>query len=251
MTQQKHALVTGGGSGVGADIAFKLAEQDTLVTITGRRADKLLEIADKHPNIYGMAADVTDLAQMQAMVKDAVKTRADFSIVVANAGMAESVPFHKMTSEQWSRTLDINLTGIFNTYQATIGPMKKTGWGRMIAIASTAGLKGYPYVSSYCASKHGVIGLTKSLALELAKMGITVNAICPGFTETPMLENSIAKIMEEIGMSNENARSALSQSNPMDRFIQADEISEAVLWLCKNASSSITGQAISISGGEI
>jgi len=251
MTQQKHALVTGGGSGVGADIAFKLAEQDTLVTITGRRADKLLEIADKHPNIYGMAADVTDLAQMQAMVKDAVKTRGDFLIVVANAGMAESVPFHKMTSEQWSRTLDINLTGIFNTYQATIGPMKKTGWGRMIAIASTAGLKGYPYVSSYCASKHGVIGLTKSLALELAKMGITVNAICPGFTETPMLENSIAKIMEEIGMSNENARSALSQSNPMDRFIQADEISEAVLWLCKNASSSITGQAISISGGEI
>ncbi|MBL4740164.1 MAG: SDR family oxidoreductase [Sneathiella sp.] len=251
MTKQKHALVTGGGSGVGADIALKLAAEGMLVTITGRRAEKLSLVADKHPNIYGMAADVADYVQMQAMVKDAAIARGDFSIVVANAGMAESVPFHKMTSDQWSKTLDINLSGVFNTYQVTLGSMKKAGWGRMIAIASTAGLKGYSYVSSYCAAKHGVIGLTKSLALEVAKTGITVNAICPGFTETPMLEKSIAKIMGETGMSIEEARAALSRGNPMNRFIQPDEISDTVLWLCKNASSSITGQAISISGGEI
>ncbi|MEH6402902.1 MAG: SDR family NAD(P)-dependent oxidoreductase [Sneathiella sp.] len=251
MTQQHHALVTGGGSGVGADIALKLADQGILVTITGRRADRLMAVADQHPNIHGVAADVTDLAQMQAMVRDATSLRGDFSIVIANAGMAESVPFAKMTSEQWSRTMDINLGGVFNTYQATLAPMKKAGWGRMIAIASTAGLKGYPYVSSYCASKHGVVGLTKSLAIELAKTGITVNAICPGFTETPMLEQSIAKIMGETGMSDEDARSALNRGNPMGRFIQPDEISETVLWLCKNASSSVTGQAISLSGGEI
>lgn len=251
MGQQKHALVTGGGSGVGADIALKLAEHGVLVTITGRRAEMLEEVAGKHLNIHGIVADVTEATQMQEMVRAASAARGDFAIVVANAGVADSVPFLKMTTDQWSRTLDINLSGVFNTYQATVGPMKTAGWGRLVAIASTAGLKGYAYVSSYCASKHGVIGLTKALSMELVKTGITVNAICPGFTETPMLEHSIEKITKETGMSSADASAALCSGNPMGRFIQPEEISETVLWLCGDSSSSITGQSISISGGEV
>ena len=146
--------------------------------------------------------------------------------------------------------VDLNLGGVFATWQAALAPMLDAGWGRLVAIASTAGLKGYPYVAGYCAAKHGVIGLTRALALETAKTGVTVNAVCPGYMLTPMLERSIETIMAKTGRTRAEAEAPLLAANPQGRFIEPDEVAAAVLWLCSDAAASVTGQAISVSGGE-
>ena len=171
--------------------------------------------------------------------------------VIANAGAADSVPFAKMKPAQLQAMLAVNLIGVSNVWQAALPDMTSAGWGRMIAIASTAGLKGFPYVAAYCAAKHGVVGLTRALSLELANTGITVNAICPGFIETPMLDRSIAKIVEKTGMAESEARKSLCAGNPQKRFIQTDEVAGTALWLCSDAARSVNGHALSISGGEI
>jgi 3-hydroxybutyrate dehydrogenase len=243
----KTALITGGGSGVGASVAVALAEAGAQVTIAGRTQASLESVARQHDAIDWVLGDVTDAKAMTAMVE----ASDGFDIVVANAGAAESKPFSQMNASDLQSMLDINLLGVFNTWKAALGGMKQNGWGRLIATASTAGLKGYPYVSGYCAAKHGVIGLTKALALELAQSGITVNAICPGFVETPLLEASIENIVQKTGRSREQAEKALKANNPQQRFIQPQEIAQTVLWLCGDHSASITGQSISISGGEI
>ncbi len=247
----KHVVVSGGGSGVGAAIAQNLSQAGHNVTILGRRLEALQEVASGYENMSFEACDVTDFEAVANAFKTAREKFGPISIVIANAGTADSVPFSKMSSEDWQHSLDVNLSGVFNCYKASLEDMKNAGWGRMIAIASTAGLKGYSYVSHYCAAKHGVIGLTKALALEFAKTGITVNAVCPGFTETPMLERSLENIQAKTGMDRDAAKKALSQTNPMGRFIQPAEIVEAVSWLIGAQSASITGQAISISGGEV
>ena len=169
----------------------------------------------------------------------------------ANAGAAESVPFTKMTPQQFDAMLSVNLVGVVNVWQAALPDMTASGWGRLIAVASTAGLKGYSYVSAYCAAKHGVVGLTRSLALELGDGGVTANAVCPGFVETPLLERSIENIMQKTGMSEDRARKSLSSVNPQKRFIQTDEVAGAALWLCSDAARSVNGHALSLSGGEI
>jgi len=247
----KHALVTGGGTGVGAIIAQMLAGAGAFVTITGRRAEPLNIIAATSDRIFADPCDVTDPAALKDMISRTATDRGGLSIVIANAGAASSSPFAQMTQDHWQQTLAVNLGGVFNSYQAALPHMDTARYGRLIAIASTAGIKGYPYVTDYCAAKHGVIGLTRALALELAATQVTVNAICPGFTETPLLERSIDTIMTKTGMDQDAARRALMRSNPQARFIQPEEIAQSVLWLCANASASITGQAISISGGEI
>ena len=246
----RHALVTGGGTGIGAAIATTLAHAGATVTICGRRLQPLQAVAAGHANIRAVIADVTDEASLETLYEQAETAGKPFDIDVANAGMAESKPAHKTSLDLWNRTLNVNLTGAFLSVKPALAAMRERRWGRIIFIASTAGLKGYPYVAPYVAAKHGVVGLSRALALETAAMGITVNAICPGFAETAMLSDSIDRIAETTKRSGTNVRATLAASNPQGRFIQPQEVADAVLWLCGAASAAITGQAISVSGGE-
>jgi NAD(P)-dependent dehydrogenase (short-subunit alcohol dehydrogenase family) len=246
----RHALVTGGGSGVGRAIALALAGAGIDVTICGRRETALAEVARESDRIFGIAADVTDEASMASLYEKAEAARGPIGIVVANAGMAGSTPTHKTALADWQRTLDVNLTGAFLTVKPALAGMAARKTGRIIFVASTAGLKGYAYVAAYVAAKHGVVGLMRVLAVETAKTSVTVNAICPGFVETDMLETSIQRISEKTGRSAEEARASLASTNPQGRFIQPEEVAAAVLWLCGEAAQSITGQTISVSGGE-
>jgi NAD(P)-dependent dehydrogenase (short-subunit alcohol dehydrogenase family) len=247
----KHALVTGGGSGVGAAVALALADAGARVTIAGRRPEPLAEIASGRSDIRAATADVTRPDEVRAMFADAAAAWGPPDIVVANAGAAVSRPFHRTSPEDFQAMLDVNLKGVFATWQAALGPMLERGWGRLIAVASTAGLKGYAYVTGYCAAKHGVIGLTRALAQETAKSGVTVNAICPGYTRTPLLERSVENIMAKTGRARAEAEATLLASNPQGRFVEPEEIAAAVLWLCGAAAASVTGQAIAVAGGEV
>jgi NAD(P)-dependent dehydrogenase (short-subunit alcohol dehydrogenase family) len=247
----KHVLVTGGGTGVGAAIAMTLAEAGARVTIAGRRKEPLERTASRHARLRWVIADVTDPQSVRSMFEQAAGTHGPADIAVANAGAAVSKPFLKMDAGDLEAALDVNLAGVFHVWQAALPPMLDAGWGRLIAIASTAGLKGYAYVSGYCAAKHGVIGLTRALALETAKTNVTVNAVCPGYTQTPMLEQSLDTIVRKTGRSRAEAEAALKATNPQGRFVQPEEIARTVLWLCSTGAASVTGQAISVSGGEI
>ena len=246
MLEGKHIVVTGGGTGVGAKTAHTLAEAGAQVTIMGRSEAPL-----QAQGLPYQLCDVTDTDAVTQSFEAARNAHGTISVVIANAGAADSVPFAKMTSDQLLAMLTVNLIGVSNVWQAALADMKNAGWGRMIAIASTAGLKGYPYVAAYCAAKHGVVGLTRALSLELATTGITVNAICPGFIETPMLDRSIANIVEKTGMTEDKARASLFAGNPQKRFIQTDEVASTALWLCSEAARSINGHTLSISGGEV
>jgi NAD(P)-dependent dehydrogenase (short-subunit alcohol dehydrogenase family) len=246
----KHALVTGGGSGIGAAIAQALAQAGATVTICGRRLEPLESSAARHKNIFAQAADVTDEQSVAKLYEQMRNARGMPGIVVANAGWAQGAPAEDVTSELWTKTLNVNLTGAFYSVKPALAAMRERGWGRVIFIASTAGLKGYAYVAPYVAAKHGVVGLARALTLETAKSGITVNAVCPGFTETPLLERAVARVSATTKRSETEARGALAANNPQGRFIKPQEVADVVLWLCDDGSASITGQAISVSGGE-
>lgn len=242
----RHVIVTGGGTGVGAETAQQFATAGYAVTIMGRKEAPL-----RAQGLSYQLCDVTDANQVAAAFDAARTEHGPITVVVANAGAAASKPFAKMSPSDLAAMLGVNLTGVFNVWQAALPDMKAAKSGRMIAVASTAGLKGFPYVSGYCAAKHGVVGLTRALSLELAKTGITVNAICPGFIETPMLERSVANIVATTGMSEDDALKSLTKGNPQGRLIQTDEVAATAVWLCTKAARSVNGHTLSLSGGEI
>jgi len=246
----RHALVTGGGTGIGAAIATTLAHAGAAVTICGRRQQPLQAIAEGNSNIRAITADVTDETSVAGLYQQAEATGEPIDIVVANAGMAESTPAHKTSLDLWTRTLNVNLTGAFLTVKPALAGMRKRGHGRIVFIASTAGLKGYAYVAPYVAAKHGVVGLARALAVETASTGITVNAVCPGFTDTPMLNESIRHIVETTKRDEADVRDELAKRHAQARFVQPKEVADVVLWLCSDAAAAVTGQAIAVSGGE-
>jgi NAD(P)-dependent dehydrogenase (short-subunit alcohol dehydrogenase family) len=249
----RHALVTGGGTGIGAAIARSLAEAGAAVSLVGRRAEPLAEVAARLPRAKAITADVTSEAQTRAMVEAARAAHGAIDILIANAGAAESAPMARLDLAHWQRMIAANLTGAFLSAKAALSDLTRSEAeaSRIVFVASTAGLKGYAYVAAYCAAKHGVVGLARALAVELAPRGVTVNAVCPGYTDTPMLEASLDNITAKTGRSRSDTAADLTRLNPQGRFITPEEVADTVLWLCSPAAQSITGQAISVSGGEI
>jgi NAD(P)-dependent dehydrogenase (short-subunit alcohol dehydrogenase family) len=245
----RHALVTGGGRGIGRAIAARLTAAGARVSIIGRDPATLAEAEASGDAWASASVDVTDeTATRDAIARLAAK--APFDIVIANAGWAETATFERSDSALFRRMLDVNFMGVVTSFQAALPGMKERGFGRLIAIASTAGLRGYPAVSAYGAAKHAVIGLVRALALEYATAGITANAICPGYTDTDLIRNGAEAIASKRGISLEEAKNRFAQDNPMKRLIAPEEVAESVAWLCSATAASVSGQAIAINGGE-
>lgn len=245
-----HALVTGGGRGIGREIAAAFVHSGATVTIVGRDRAVMDDVVASSGAHFVEVADVADQAAVNAAVA-AAAARKPIDILVANAGSAQSAPFSKSDAALFRRMMDVNFMGVVHAIQAVLPGMKGKPYGRIVAVASTAGLKGYPYVSAYAAAKHAVVGLVRSLALELASTPVTVNAVCPGFTDTDLVAASIDNIMKKTGRSREQALAELARHNPQGRLVRPEEVANAVLWLCGENAGAITGQAIAVAGGEI
>jgi len=247
----RHALVTGGGRGIGRAVAAALTAAGAAVTVLGRQQAALEDAVAAGHAAGVIVADVTDPAAIETGVKAAEAARGPFDILVANAGAAETAPFGKTQPEQFRRLFELNVLGIVNCTQVLLPGMVARKFGRVVAVASTAGLKGYGYVSAYVASKHAVVGLVRSLAVETAKSGVTVNAVCPSFTDTDLVRESVAAITKKTGRSEQDVIAQYVKDVPMARLIKPEEVAAAVVYLCSVDAGAVTGTAITIAGGEI
>jgi NAD(P)-dependent dehydrogenase (short-subunit alcohol dehydrogenase family) len=248
-----HALITGAGRGIGSAIARALAGAGADVTLLGRSRADLESVAADLNSVRRSCqiADVSDAQSVRAAVAAARDALGPVAVLVNNAGQAASAPLGSTTDEQWHSMLSVNLTGTFLCMRECLPDMLKAGFGRIVNIASTAGLVGYPYVGAYCASKHGVIGLTRAAALETARKNVTVNAVCPGFTDTDIVRTAVANIAAKTGRNEQEALAELVSHNPQRRLVTPKEVADTVLWLCLRSSASITGQSIAVAGGEV
>src|SRR5258708_27064674 len=246
----KLAVVTAGARGIGAAVTRALAAHGANVTMLGRRDAPPNDLAES-PHLHYVLADVCRPETVSAAFASAHARFGPVHILVNNAGQGRSAPFLKTDFDLWRGMMQVNLDGAFHCIQAALPGMLQAGWGRIVNVASTAGLTGYSYVSAYCAAKHGVVVLTRSLALEVAAKGVTVNAVCPGYTEPEMLPQTIRGIVAKTGRTEAEARMELTARNPQKRMIQPEEVANTVTWLCLPGSEAITGQSIAIAGGEV
>src|SRR3954469_14868618 len=244
----RHALFTGGGTGIGAAAAAQLSAAGAKLSLLGRRMEPLHAVAENYGG-KAIPCDVTDPARIAAAFDAARTGNGPIDLLVVNAGIAESSPFHKMTRESWDRIVGTNLTAAFDCSRAAIGDLLKSDNGRLVFVASVASLRGVPYASHYAASKHGLLGLMRSLAAAYAKPSRTVNACCPGYVDTPMTDQSVARVSEITGRSEGDARSAITNMNASGRLVHPDGIGTMILTLCLPQSQDVNGAAVTIDGG--
>jgi 3-hydroxybutyrate dehydrogenase len=250
----RHALVTGGVRGIGAAVTRALLAHGARVTILGRDPEALQQaVRALHGlgDIESARADVGDPDAVARAFTDARERSGPIDILVNNAGRAESAPFRKTDSTLWRQMMTVNLDGTYHCIREALPGMVESHWGRIVNVTSTAGLVGYRYVSAYCAAKHGVVGLTRALALEVATLGVTVNAVCPGYTDTDTVTRAVANIVTHTGSAPAQAMAELTARNPQQRLVKPEEVAHAVVWLCLPGSDAITGQAIAVAGGEV
>ena len=246
----RHALITGAGTGIGEAISLQLHREGHAVTLVGRRSEPLETLSQAlGKQSFAVTGDVTDRGEIESAIEAATAQFGDVEILVNCAGMAPTAPFHRVDFADWQRTMDVNVNGVFHCTQLALESMLENNWGRVVNIASVASLRGFPYVSGYCASKHAVLGMTRALALEVATQGITVNAVCPGYADTDIVRNAIAGIVSKTGRTEADAMQHFTESNPQGRLVEVTEVASAVSWLCSEGAASVTGQAIAIDGG--